>query len=99
MTRKQIGTCAVDSGQILLIDPCYINSSWDHENSYNEVCDVSLGKDQAGYVQNLLATVTSTGWGDGVYPVYAEYRDGRIASVTIEFMGEDLYGEDDENEE
>lgn len=86
MTRKLIGTCGVDSGQILLIDPGYINSMWDKDGSYEEVCRVSLGTDQAGPVHSLLATVTSTGWGDGLYPVYAEYREDRIASVTIEFI-------------
>lgn len=85
MARKLIGTCAVDSGQILLIDPCYIDSMWSDE-SYEDVCRVSLGENQAGHVQSLLATVTSSGWGDGEYPVYAEYRDGRVASVTIEFI-------------
>lgn len=28
MKRKLIGTVAVDSGQLLIIDPCYISSEW-----------------------------------------------------------------------
>lgn len=92
---QQIGTCAVDSGQILLIDPCYIDSHWDHDSSYDEVCEVSLGEERAGHVRKLFATVTSTGMGDGEYPVYATYKDGMVISVTIEFVPE----EDDEDDE
>ncbi len=33
-----------------------------------------------------LGIVCQTGCGDGVYPVYALYRDGRIASIYIEFL-------------
>jgi hypothetical protein len=28
LKRKRIGTVAVDSGQLLIIDPCYISSEW-----------------------------------------------------------------------
>jgi len=35
----------------------------------------------------------SSGWGDGVYPVYVEYEGRRVKSVTVEFM------EDDEDED
>jgi hypothetical protein len=29
----------------------------------------------------------STGWGDGMYPVYLDYNEeGRVKSVTIEFI-------------
>jgi hypothetical protein len=39
---------------------------------------------------NASAVVFSTGYGDGYYPVYAEFNeDGRIAKVVIEFIGED----------
>lgn len=40
------------------------------------------------------AVVTSTGFGDGTYPVYVEYyEDGlfgkRVKSITVEFIGDD----------
>jgi hypothetical protein len=36
------------------------------------------------------AVCTSTGWGDGLYPVYVEYdRDGRVARLIVEFMEND----------
>jgi len=33
-----------------------------------------------------LGVLVSTGYGDGVYPVYAEFKDGRVSKVTIEFI-------------
>jgi hypothetical protein len=29
----------------------------------------------------------STGYGDGSYPVVAEYEDGRVRRITIDFFG------------
>lgn len=45
-----------------------------------------------GFVQvgQALAVVTSTGFGDGVYPVFVKRsEDGRIAAVKIEFIEEE----------
>jgi hypothetical protein len=85
-----IGHCGVDSGQILLIDPCYVYED-DFALSqsptglpYDECCRITLSDDGAGQTSNS-GVVTSTAWGDGNYPVYAEYKDGRIVSVTIKF--------------
>jgi len=39
---KQIGIVGVDSGQILICDPCYIDSEWEHlknEVDSNEIFD------------------------------------------------------------
>jgi len=37
-----------------------------------------------------LGVAVSTGWGDGMYPVYVEYSaEGRIASVQVVFIDED----------
>jgi hypothetical protein len=33
-----------------------------------------------------LGVVVSTGYGDGLYPVYAEVKDGRVAKVWVDFM-------------
>ena len=88
--RKLIGHCGVDSGQILLIDPCYVYK--DHfiggENPtggpYDECCRVTLSEDRAG--ETTLCVATSTYGGDGNYPVYATTDEhGGIMSVTIVF--------------
>lgn len=80
-----IGHCGVDSGQILLIDPCYVyKDEYGSGGDYDQCCRITLSDDGAG--QTDLGVVTSSGYGDGVYPVYAKKdANGRIVSVTIEF--------------
>jgi hypothetical protein len=108
MEGKLIGHCAVDSGQILLIDPCYVyNDNFKGLDSdptggdYDECCRITL-RDGAGQTSNL-GVVTSTAWGDGSYPVYADMSGGRVMSVTIVFdqddEDEDEDDEDDEDED
>jgi hypothetical protein len=97
--RKLIGEIGVDAGLCWIGDLCYvlhadpapkaIGKDWD------EFCDI-LHAD-AKYPTSMqfnydlghpgLGVVVSTGYGDGVYPVYAEFNDeGRIAAVTVEFI-------------
>jgi len=95
--RKKIGECGVDSGQIMIIDPCYINDEWvkgdwsDKGSTYGKCCDITTKKGQAGQLNYKgghvgLGVVASSGYGDGVYPVYATYnKEGRIMKLEIEF--------------
>ncbi len=86
MTTKLIGHCGVDSGQILLIDPCYVYS----DKFYDECCKVTLSEDKAG--ETTLGVVTSTYSGDGNYPVYATTDEhGGIMSVEIVFKKSDTH--------
>jgi hypothetical protein len=78
---KKIGSIGVDSGQMMLVDPCYIHSDeWDDNYeerpdgdvpekgwplSYAGACWTTLGPEQAGILQNGMAAVCSSGWGDG----------------------------------
>lgn len=98
---KKIGHVAVDSGQIMIIDPCYIESNWKgndfhsnenengeyvptNETSYDGCCTATLSENRAG--QAGLAVASSSGHGDGEYPVYAEYdENGRVIQVIIDF--------------
>ena len=79
-----IGHCGVDSGQILLIDPCYVyKDEYGSGGDYDECCRITLSE---GAGQTELGVVTSSGYGDGVYPVYAEKDgNGRVKQVTILF--------------
>lgn len=95
------GSFSVDSGQAMVGDPCYLNEfeNWpegtpfDHEEnsgkySYLGACGVTLkeGYGELGYAQ---AVAFSTGYGDGVYPVYVKLNDdGRVGMVVIDFEGE-----------
>jgi len=101
MTEKFIGYVGVDSGQMMLVDPCYIDSSWekseivgsfpDHkgEFNYNGACNASLSEDMAGIIGHELGIVCSTGWGDGCYPVYVTYEGNRVSEMRIVFMADE----------
>jgi len=95
----KIGSIAVDSGQIMIIDPCYINADFakefDHstkgqdqdsyEMNYNGCCNATLSKKGYGSLEKL-AIACGTLYGDGEYPVYAELdRNGRVKTLTIDF--------------
>lgn len=114
-----IGDIGVDSGQIMICDPCYV-SQFDSKDgdfdfgasdrdkplntafSYAGACETTLAKSQAGVIGNGLGAVTSSGFGDGRYPVYVEFSDQgdwgrRVKSMTIVFI-DDSEQESDEDE-
>ena len=104
--RVLLGRVFVDSGQLVLVDPAYLRDWKDGEfdlekrpnNSYAECCLKSLSVQGGGPVFNDLGVCFSTGWGDGIYPVYASREDGRIVKVEIEMGGEEEEtGSDDED--
>ena len=105
---KKIGVVGVDSGQILITDPCYIESEWrkkkkgesifDKKNkgeySYSGCCLATGGKKKSGQLNYKLGhkgvgVASSSGLGDGVYPVYAKIVDGRVSHIIIDFGIED----------
>ena len=138
-----VGHVGVDSGQILICDPCYIDSSWKKEDfadirryrhqgtgdvleyrkdfqnfeerlkiydktmnqmikdtevyelptpaakhafSYNGCCIATSNKNGCAELDNGTAVVTSSGYGDGYYPVYAEIVDGRVRKIWVDFF-------------
>ncbi len=171
MKRVQIGNVAVDSGQIMLGDPCYIDSNWTKDATgvgehpiyrdletnklwqwvppngttskikgrkkvnpmpgsyetrveecqatpneliawgrwleepkhnrnpvegkfcYAGACHATSKPEQGGQL-NFTAghpgagVVVSSGYGDGYYPVWVTYKDGRVAKVEIVFVDE-----------
>jgi len=138
--RKLLGYFGVDSGQVLITDPCYLkefksnemkidtiytlkhpdgktekvvasmsNKRWreliddinngkiktikreysktSKDYSYNGCCGVSLSEDRGGQIgKGEDGVCASTGYGDGSYPVYANYEGGRIKSLSIKFF-------------
>ncbi len=97
MQKKIIGYAPVDSGQLIVVDPCYLrewkDGNVDDDSHYGRACQATLGKDGGGSI--LVSGIAgdgvafSTGWGDGLYPVIAHYgegeNDGRIMKITIDF--------------
>ncbi len=103
--RMRIGTCAVDSGQIMIVDPCYLDeykaddfepgTGTINEFSYSGACNTTLSQLGAGQLGSMTAVVASSGYGDGAYPVYATYdEDGVITKLEIEFVYVDEEDED-----
>ena len=100
-----LGRVPVDSGQLILVDPCYLKD-WEDgpfdlnlkpDNHYAECCLASLSVKGGGQVFNDLGVCFSSGWGDGSYPVYGIRKDGRIVKVVIEMGGEEETSSDEED--
>lgn len=150
-----LGAAGVDSGQLLVTDPAYIDSEWQYQPyvdsvdrvlvdtrtgdtfkwgrdfhrydqplepygksptvlleegrlanvppppppetytySYNGACQATLSEGYGELAYRLghagAGVVFSSGWGDGMYPVYGEKHDGRIMRVYIDLGAEPL---------
>ena len=91
------GHIGVDSGQIMIGDPCYLDG-WDNNTgeewntegkegqySYHGVSATTL-KDNYGQIGGGLAVAMTTGYGDGQYPVYVQLdNEGRVVLAVIDF--------------
>jgi hypothetical protein len=100
------GSIAIDSGQAMVGDPCYLDDwdtnkgdEWNLEGkvgqySYQGASATTLAN-SFGELGFATAVVFNTGYGDGLYPVYVQMNDeGRISKVVIDFEG-DIEGEDE----
>ena len=98
------GSFGVDSGQAMVGDPCYLdgwdtnkNDEWNLEGkkgqySYQGASATTLASNYGGLGNS--AVVFSTGYGDGLYPVYVQMNDdGRVSKVVIDFDG-DIEGDE-----
>jgi len=94
------GKIGIDSGQAMVGDPCYLeqwntnqNDEWnidgkEGEYSYHGASATTLANDY-GQLGLGRAVVFSTGYGDGLYPVYVQLNnDGRVSKVVIDFEGD-----------
>jgi len=107
--RKLLGRFGVDSGQVMICDPCYLKDwkadefqsspdesrkrKWNRTKkfSYDGACRETLSEDMGGELENGTGVISSTGFGDGEYEVWAEISDEgdwgkRIKSLHIEFF-------------
>jgi hypothetical protein len=100
------GDFAVDSGQAMVGDPCYLDQwktdegvEWNLEGkegqyTYQGASATTISND-FGELGLGSAVVFNTGYGDGLYPVYVQMNeDGRVSKVVIDFEGE-IEGEDE----
>tara|TARA_B100000470_G_scaffold192657_1_gene160307 strand:+ start:50 stop:415 length:366 start_codon:yes stop_codon:yes gene_type:complete len=77
-----VGTCGVDSGQIIVVDPCYVISDesdldkFKESGDYNDVDatydELLKERDKGNSLTDAFkfGIVTNTGFGDGEYKVY-----------------------------
>jgi hypothetical protein len=106
------GAVTVDSGQIMLGDPCYLDewqSKYDKfdeyknskgQYSYLGAAHASLSDEGYGELGTGSAVVVSSGYGDGYYPVYVKLNeDNRISMALIDFDNVIDIEEYDEDEE
>jgi hypothetical protein len=99
--RELLGYFGVDSGQVMITDPCYIEGWWEIQDKNPEqlkkyphladyslqgACKKTLSKKKGGMLGKGSAVVSSTGYGDGEYKVYATKKDGCIKKLEIEFF-------------
>ena len=101
----KIGSFGVDSGTVMICDPCYVlgNPSphikyprsfgidWDGEYGFvaMNLIDEDGKHRETSEVYGQMAVISGTGYGDGVYPVYARSdENGRIVELRI------LFGDD-----
>lgn len=82
MKRMLIGHVAVDSGQLLIIDPAYEGEDLEaHPDKPNQLV--------VARHQNDAAVAFNTEIGDGYFPVYAYRNDqGELSSITISLVEE-----------
>ncbi len=52
MTKKLLGYCGVDSGQVLITDPCYIDSEWQNR----DMKDIRKYQDKEGKIHQYRVT-------------------------------------------
>ena len=94
--RVCIGHADVDSGTLMVVDPCYVLDTGDR-SEYFRVTDVALAKTEGGeFIAHGAATgcITTSGFGDGWYPVYVEivdygYSGKRVKRMIVEFISDE----------
>lgn len=103
----KVGSVGVDSGQVMIVDPCYVlKDEFAYGSSptggmYDETCRLTVGHPTHHGETTFGAFATSTYYGDGEYPVYADVdENGRILRMTIEFVPSyEYYADEDECDE
>lgn len=103
---KVIGRVGVDSGQVMIVDPCYLKD-WKADDfsgeeskvapedsvpfSYEGACQRTLSDAGAGSVgHGSLAVASGSGHGDGCYPVLARFGGGRVLELRVLFDDRDI---------
>ena len=91
---REVGEIGVDAGMCWIGDPCYIlhrqgDNPKDIGENWDDFCNKMSANDtwpaskqfnyDAGHAG--LGVVVTTGYGDGVYPVLANFKGGRVMEL------------------
>jgi len=107
-----VGRVGVDSGQLVIVDPSYLDG-WASDDyakvepvdglfplSYSGACSASMSNQLTGVLGTdgiELAVSASSGWGDGIYPVYVRYNvsdgDRRVVELRVDFTDSEAHYE------
>ena len=94
--KKHLGNIFIDAGLVWIGDPCYVlpadarsNPGADWDQFVDELRKSDTPGEPTGKNFNGIGVCSSTGYGDGSYPVTAEVVDGRVCSVTVTFISDD----------
>lgn len=99
---KYVGEVAVDAGLVMVGDPCYAKDKDHPIHKWSKFCDLVHGDHDNSATQLKfkhggpgLGVVVSSGYGDGVYPVYVKHDErGCVAEMKVVFVSDD---EDDDD--
>jgi hypothetical protein len=116
--RVLLGNVGVDSGQIMISDPCYVKGFIDNEKfeparadesgnypySYNGSCGATLSEAMGGQLGVISGVVSSTGYGDGCYEVWATIGESagwgvRVHKLEVIFIDDSIDENEDEDDD
>jgi hypothetical protein len=89
MKAKKIGKVWVDSGTVMVCDPCYLESNGRSsmvnvdDDIFAKLADTSTI--QVGGERSGLAVAVRSGHGDGHYPVYAMMEKSLVLGLFVDF--------------
>ena len=78
----------VDSGQCGIFDDAVYPRSKDHPDSepfYDECCGLTMSKERAGILKSGKGVVTSSGFGDGSYELFAKKDGERYVALMLDY--------------
>ena len=89
MDRIRLGVVGVATGQLVVLDPCYVGKERP-DTFYEMCCEKTMGTDGGGELRfpeglSGMAVVVNV-HGDGLYSVFAEYdNSGELLRIVVEF--------------
>ncbi len=98
---KRVGTINVDSGQMMLVDPCYVmgDSRYPEDKGadYSDLLAAYGNDHNVNTIEFSNGIVSSTGYGDGSYDVFIKTSDegafGKcVAELKIVFIEDEEIG-------